>query len=845
MHGFPLDPEKDVTQLVLTDNGRELAPRTPLHIPSLDVFEHDGVHYAVDGEAPNWIAVDAPGATLLDAVGRRPGIAFGDLVARYGSERGLDPAKAWLHVHDFLRQLGRAGILSDTAFDRPRYPGRAASIEPDGLKELWIQVNNACNLSCAHCLVASGPGMAPGIPLEQLVQIVDRACELGLERLYLTGGEPFVRRDLFDLLRHATQERGLETVVLTNGTVFKGRVREGLGSLDPERVRFQVSVDGARAETNDAVRGPGTFEAALEGAGRLAELGFQVSLTTVTTTHNLSELPELPTLARTVGARSQHLMWPHKRGRALSGGNGFFPRTPDLVAPVIATAAAAETAGIELDNLEVVKRRVNGVPGVKYDLGNGGWDSLCVFHDGKVYPTAALAGEPSLCCGDATREDLGDVLEGSEVVRGLREASVARKPSVQSDPLRFLTGGGDWEHAWCFSGGDPLGADPYYPVQEALVRHVMVTLGREKRDRRNLRSGYDVPLVLHAMGEGAVACDTADGALAERPVLTLHSNCVLSFDVDRPRAKVREYYGAAAEKPQPELCCPTRYDDDAVDHIPQEVLDRFYGCGSPIARAGIQPGETVVDLGSGAGIDVFVAARLVGPKGRAIGIDMTDEMLSVAEESRPKVASALGYDAAEFRKGFLEEIPVSSKTVDLVTSNCVINLSPDKAQVFEEMWRVLGDHGRFLVSDIVSDKPVPPHIQVNPELWGECLAGALTQEAFVAGLERAGFYGITILEKTYWKEVEGYDFYSVTVQGYKFEKTDGCVYRGHQAVYLGPGKAFVDEEGHLFPRNEPYEVCTDTAEKLSLPPYQEMFAVLESGEERTGYACCDPAEACC
>ena len=155
----------------------------------------------------------------------------------------------------------------------------------------------------------------------------------------------------------------------------------------------------------------------------------------------------------------------------------------------------------------------------------------------------------------------------------------------------------------------------------------MTDLGREKRARRNARSGYDAPLVLHAMGEGAIACGTADGALAEEPVLTLHSNCVLSFDVDKPRAMVREFYGAAAETPQAELCCPTKYDDAAVSHIPQDVIDRFYGCGSPVTTAGIREGETVLDLGSGAGIDVFIAAKYVGQTGKAIGVDMTDRML--------------------------------------------------------------------------------------------------------------------------------------------------------------------------------------------------------------------------
>ncbi|MBW3672045.1 MAG: methyltransferase, partial [Acidobacteria bacterium] len=120
-----------------------------------------------------------------------------------------------------------------------------------------------------------------------------------------------------------------------------------------------------------------------------------------------------------------------------------------------------------------------------------------------------------------------------------------------------------------------------------------------------------------------------------------------------------------------------------------------------------------------------------------------------------------------------------------------------------------------------------------------------TQEEFIAGLERAGFYGIEVLSRTWWKDVEGYPFYSVTVRAWKFEKKEGCVFKGHQAVYLGPGKAFVDEEGHNFPRNEPYEICTDTVAKLSSPPYSGMFAILEPGEERAGYSCCEPGEACC
>jgi SAM-dependent methyltransferase len=191
------------------------------------------------------------------------------------------------------------------------------------------------------------------------------------------------------------------------------------------------------------------------------------------------------------------------------------------------------------------------------------------------------------------------------------------------------------------------------------------------------------------------------------------------------------------------------------------------------------------------------------------------------------VAEALGYDAVEFRKGYLEQIPLDPGVADVVTSNCVINLSPDKPRVLREIWRVLKDHGRMVVADIVSDREVPPKMRADGQLWGECISGALTEEAFLSAVERSGFYGVSILKKSFWREVQGCTFSSVTVRGYKFEKKAGCEFVGQYAVYLGPQKAVVDEEGHLFPRGTPVEVCTDTASKLSNAPYAGSFAIVD------------------
>jgi len=444
-----------------------------------------------------------------------------------------------------------------------------------------------------------------------------------------------------------------------------------------------------------------------------------------------------------------------------------------------------------------------------------------------------------------------------------RNATVQKKSGCRNTPFKYISGGGDIEHSYFYSAatfgkGDVHGPDPYTELQDFIISSSLFELAGNKRQEFNNRSGFYAPIVFLGMGEGALVSgdNNSNGngrseMLSDFDVKVSHSSCVLSFNIDKSREAVRKFYGNAAEQPQKELCCPTSYPADDISHIPQEVIERFYGCGSPVSIASIEEGETMVDLGSGAGIDCFIAAKKTGSKGKVIGVDMTDQMLGIANESRNTVAENLGYTNVEFRKGFLEEIPVRDKSVDLITSNCVINLSPDKKRVFAEMWRILNDHGRIVISDIVSEKEVPQHIVTNERLWGECIAGALTEEQFFSYLEQAGFYGLQILKKEFWKNVENYSFYSITVRGYKFEKTDGCVFIGQKAVYNGPLKAIVDEEGHFFPRGEAVEICTDTAQKLSNPPYDGMFIITDPAYgTQAGYSCsvdgcCETNSSCC
>ncbi len=181
------------------------------------------------------------------------------------------------------------------------------------------------------------------------------------------------------------------------------------------------------------------------------------------------------------------------------------------------------------------------------------------------------------------------------------------------------------------------------------------------------------------------------------------------------------------------------YGEDDANALPADLVRASLGCGNPTAVADLRPGETVLDLGSGAGVDVLLAAKRVAP-GRAIGLDMTDEMLALAEENRRKA----GVDNAIFLRGTLEAIPLPSAVVDVVISNCVINLAADKGEVLREARRVLRTGGRLAVADIVVDGAIPETVRRQAELWAGCLSGALSEEDYRRKLEAAGFRKIDI-----------------------------------------------------------------------------------------------------
>lgn len=345
---------------------------------------------------------------------------------------------------------------------------------------------------------------------------------------------------------------------------------------------------------------------------------------------------------------------------------------------------------------------------------------------------------------------------------------------------------------------------------------------------------------------------------------------------------VRRTYSAAAMAVQDSLCCPVTYDPKYLAAIPREVLERDYGCGNPAEF--LRAGDTVLDLGSGGGKICFIAAQVVGPAGRVIGVDMNDDMLALARKHQPAVAETIGYDNVDFRQGMIQDLqldladtreflhhhPVDSLTdlaafhahqevqrkerplvadnsVDVVVSNCVLNLvrSQDKPRLFQEIFRVLTMGGRVAISDIVSDEDVPAELQNDPELWSGCISGALREDTFLEAFERAGFFGIQMAKRDAapWRTVRGIEFRSVTVLARK-GKQGPCLERQQAVIYGGPWKQVVDDDGHVFLRGKPMAVCDKTFNIMTHAdgPYAgQIFAVTPRRhipiEEAAAFAC--------
>ncbi|QEM67457.1 methyltransferase domain-containing protein [Geobacter sp. FeAm09] len=329
---------------------------------------------------------------------------------------------------------------------------------------------------------------------------------------------------------------------------------------------------------------------------------------------------------------------------------------------------------------------------------------------------------------------------------------------------------------------------------------------------------------------------------------------------------VKEYYGkvlTGTKDLQTSACCSTESFPAAhravLAEIDEEILDKFYGCGSPIPPA--IEGCTVLDLGCGSGRDVYLASKLVGPEGRVIGVDMTDEQLAVARRHVAGQTERFGFAApnVDFRQGYIEDLAgcgIADNSIDLVISNCVINLSPDKERVFSEIFRVLKPGGELYFSDVFADRRLPEELRNDPTLYGECLSGALYIEDFRRLLRSLGCQdyrtvskrGIAIDNPEIAARIGQAIFSSVTVRAFKLAcLEDICEDFGQVAYYNGtiPGcpHSFDLDDHHTFFTGKPLLVCGNTSAMVQDTRFGKHFTVRGDRSVHYGAFPCGPAPA--
>lgn len=344
---------------------------------------------------------------------------------------------------------------------------------------------------------------------------------------------------------------------------------------------------------------------------------------------------------------------------------------------------------------------------------------------------------------------------------------------------------------------------------------------------------------------------------------------------------VRQRYSGGARAVEPALCCAVGYDPRYLAVIPEEVIQRDYGCGDPTPY--VRAGDSVLDLGSGSGKVCFIAAQLAGPQGRALGVDCNRDMLDLARKHRSAVADRLGFDNVDFRCGLIQDLRldldllaaelsrqpirdqwdwlearsaedrlrrdrplVADGSIDCVISSCVLNLvrPEDRRQLFAEVFRVLKPGGRAAISDIVADADVPERLRRDPELWSGCVSGAFREDLFLRAFEEAGFHGLEIVKRAPepWRVVDGIEFRAVTVTAHKSKEMPGLE-RKQALIYRGPFRKVENDAGQEFARGERVAVSDGTYHLLQQEPYAGLFLPVEP--RPAGESCCKPGSPCC
>jgi 7,8-dihydro-6-hydroxymethylpterin dimethyltransferase len=756
-------------------------------------IDFEGTPIYVNPSAPDWFV---PTSSAAAAIGR--------------SLSGHAESELSQHLQ-LVKLAERLKPVAETV-----YTGRAVERQLESLKECWLHMTNRCNMSCSHCLFASGEGDCAELSREDLFSAIDQAADQGCRLFYFTGGEPLVHPNFMEASERILAESDAHLVILTNGRALP-KYENWLRQQDVNRLHFQISLDGMQ-KNHDALRGRGSFAELQKNLRWLRNIGLSASLSMSINRNNVHEMTAAVDFTAEQGIANLHFMWLFVKGKA---SRDLFVSPQEIFGSARMAFERAQKKSVTIDNFTIMQSQVFNFSGIRMDLNNACWESLAIGPDGAIYPTPAMVFEDDLCCGNLS-EGLNQVWRQSPLMEKIRSLSVIDSPQLTSDPLRFLLGGGDIDHSYLYSG-EFVGQDPYISLHRDMALYLIAREAEQFPDRETLS-------LRSRMSERVDECDESGES-----VCFTHSNCVLTLSDGDGHASIRSFYSQAAEEVNEDIVNPVHYDIELVEHIPETARVRSYGCGSPVMDCNLQSGETLVDLGSGTGVECFIAAKQVGRQGRVYGVDMSDTMLAQANSARDKVAEQLGYANIEFKKGFLEELPLIDDSSDVIISNCVINLALNKRQTFKEIHRVLKPGGRLLISDIVHNTEVPLAIKLNEKLRGECIGGAMHERDLFGILEDFGFENASVVKRYLYREIKGYPFYSLTYQAFKPGPKNET-----SLLYRGPFAGVVTGNGQLIQRG-----CSTKVDlPANLPMGTDVMLLDDKGQvtnlEQDMSCCCLP-----
>jgi radical SAM protein with 4Fe4S-binding SPASM domain len=647
-----------------------------------------GVHLYIDPTSPNWISTNMSGSEVVENLKHS---SLEDAALKLSMREGIDFPDALRDCKVFSEELIEKGLLIGKLGHNPRYPGRSKVIECGQLQELWIYTNNSCNLRCKHCFISAGEINKDEMSTDQIKALVDEAEGLGVFRFYFTGGEPFLRKDVFELIEYILRTNKNELIILSNGTLFgEGRLKK-LKKFKNRNLTLQVSLDGPNPDINDATRGKGSFVKALDGIKGLIKIGMTPIVTTAITNVNVEHVGEITELIASLGVKDQHILWLQNSGRASKNPEGLTVPPEKVTEVMRQLIKKSKKLGIIVDNEMSLRVRSQAKRGRKHDLCNSCFEMISVDSDGHVYPCAPLNGEEGFDCGSIKESSLKDIWRNSQKTRQIRANNVSNKDGCRDCNIRFICGGGCFCQSFYASKalgkGDISAKDPYCSTHKSLIYDVIWELATPD-DYKKSNNGYEPPKVLATMDSKLPTCSIPSTIVTDFSFETgtFHCACVLAIDTEGEG----NIFKSDGHRLARDACF------NELAHEYEEWLDSPIGSTyDGLAKRGvfslsdIKGGDNILDVGCGTG---NYALELAQKGAKVFGVDNSEWMLRIAIKNAVERGVTIDHKHAS-----LEELPFPDASFDVVLCMNVLEFSASPRKAVSEMFRVLKNDGHLIV----------------------------------------------------------------------------------------------------------------------------------------------------